>query len=246
MPCIDAITPSWPKRGMSTALRCCACSTRQRRSFLAGFALKAPRRCSASRGWRGRRSRGRRAGSRWRSRAAPSPRSSATGRGVEPGAVRLVGVRLEQPRAARAERAVDLPLDRADGEMPVAVVDRPVLRELRRLRLRCPPRTITQSRTPILPSSTIFFIRSMVANDDPASWNVVMPFDSASCGRELQRPCALAARSAGVGAPARGSEPCRGLAQSPVGSPSASFRISPPAGVGRRPGDARELPSPSR
>ena len=38
-------------------------------------------------------------------------------RGVEAGAVRLVGVRLEQPRAARAERAVDLPLDRADGEV---------------------------------------------------------------------------------------------------------------------------------
>ena len=37
MPCIDAITPSWPKRGMSAALRCCACSMRHRRSFSAGW-----------------------------------------------------------------------------------------------------------------------------------------------------------------------------------------------------------------
>ena len=57
---------------------------------------------------------------------------SANVRRVQAGAVGLVGVGLEQPRAARAERAIDLPLDRADGEVAVAVVDDPVLRELRR------------------------------------------------------------------------------------------------------------------
>ena len=40
MPCIDAITPSCPKRGMSAALRCCACSMRQRRSFASGLRLE--------------------------------------------------------------------------------------------------------------------------------------------------------------------------------------------------------------
>ena len=81
----------------------------------------------------------------------------------------LSAVRLEQPRAARAERAVDLPLDGPDGEVPVAVVDRPVLREPSARRCSLPSRTITHSRTPILPSSIIFFIRSMVAKDEPAS-----------------------------------------------------------------------------
>ena len=40
MPCIAAITPSCPKRGISAALMCWACSMRQRRSFLSGCALK--------------------------------------------------------------------------------------------------------------------------------------------------------------------------------------------------------------
>src|ERR1035437_3247713 len=41
MPCMAAMTPSCPKRGISAALRCWACSMRQRRSFLSGWALKA-------------------------------------------------------------------------------------------------------------------------------------------------------------------------------------------------------------
>ena len=34
--CIEAITPSLPKRGMSAGSRCCACSIRHRRSRLSG------------------------------------------------------------------------------------------------------------------------------------------------------------------------------------------------------------------
>ncbi len=56
-------------------------------------------------------------------------------RRVEAGAVGLVGVGLEQPRAARPERAVDLTLDGANGQVARAVVDHPVLREPRRFRL---------------------------------------------------------------------------------------------------------------
>ena len=54
---------------------------------------------------------------------------------LEPLRLRLVRVRRQQPGAARAERAVDRLLDRADGEVAVAVADHLVLRELRRDRL---------------------------------------------------------------------------------------------------------------
>ena len=49
---------------------------------------------------------------------------------IPAGVARLVGVGLEQPRAARAERAVDGLLDRADSEEAVAVIDRLVLGEV--------------------------------------------------------------------------------------------------------------------
>src|ERR671929_2040463 len=49
----------------------------------------------------------------------------------EPGARRQVGVRLEEPRAVRTERAVDLALDRADGEEVVRVTDHPIRVEAR-------------------------------------------------------------------------------------------------------------------
>ena len=41
--------------------------------------------------------------------------------GIQARCVGLVGVRFQQPRAARTERAIDLPLDRAHGEE----IDRP-------------------------------------------------------------------------------------------------------------------------
>jgi len=40
--------------------------------------------------------------------------------GVQAGGVGLIGVRGEEPRAARAERAINLALDAADGEEVVA------------------------------------------------------------------------------------------------------------------------------
>jgi hypothetical protein len=47
--------------------------------------------------------------------------------GVQAGALGLVAVRLEQPRSARTERTIDLPLDRAHGQVTLSVVDGPIL-----------------------------------------------------------------------------------------------------------------------
>ena len=52
--------------------------------------------------------------------------------GVQAAALRLVGVRLEQPRAARPQRAIHLPLDGADGEIIPARSDGAVAVEVRR------------------------------------------------------------------------------------------------------------------
>ena len=52
--------------------------------------------------------------------------------GVHPARRRQIGVRLEHPRAARSERAVDRALDRAHGEPLVAVVDDAVFRHVGR------------------------------------------------------------------------------------------------------------------
>ena len=105
-----------------------------------------------------------------RSRAAPSCGCRRPVVGVQPGAVRLVAVRLEQPRAARAERAVDRALDareRSDGRC----------RSRSSGTARAWPRAARWPRAPSprgarrsLPSSTSFFIRSIVANGEPASW----------------------------------------------------------------------------
>ena len=62
-------------------------------------------------------------------------------------------------------------------------------------------RTITHKRIPMLPSSTIFFIMSMVASGDPASSKVVIPFDNDSCAassRTLRR-CASASAPVRLG-----------------------------------------------
>jgi hypothetical protein len=100
-------------------------------------------------------------------------------------------------------------------------------------------RTITHRRTPIVPSSIIAFMRSIVASGEPASSNVVIPFDSTSFDASSSSCRARASRSSGVGAgsPApRLTSPCARSRISPVASPFASRRISPPGGasVGRR------------
>ena len=114
---------------MSAALRCCACSTRQRVSFFAGFALNAASKMFERFAVGAIADRVHAQLVVVQHREACRLLDRGDGRGVEPAALRLVGIRLEQPRAARAERAVDRALDRADGEMPLAVVDHPVLRE---------------------------------------------------------------------------------------------------------------------
>ena len=53
------------------------------------------------------------------------------GRGVETGAPRFIGVRREKPCAARTESPIHVGLDRAYGQMSIAVVDHSVPGELR-------------------------------------------------------------------------------------------------------------------
>ena len=73
----------------------------------------------------------------------------------------------------------------------------------------------------------------MVANDEPASWNVVMPFDSDFLRRQLEHLRARAPRLASASARRHALiEPGRRLAQQPGRIAAASFRISPPAGFG--------------
>ena len=102
IPCIAAITPSLPKRGMSAALRCCACSMRHRRSFLLGMRLERlfedVQRLAVGA-----------VADRVHAELVPVLDGELRGLAdiggivrVQAAAVRLIGVRLEQPRAARA------------------------------------------------------------------------------------------------------------------------------------------------
>ena len=127
---------------------------------------------------------------------------------------------------------------------PPAVVDHPVLRHVLRRARALPTRSMIHRRMWILPSSTIAFIRSTSAKDDPASWNEVMPFESTSFDGELED--LPRARAALFGASA--SRRCRCWIRrdavsrnSPVGLPVASLRKSPPGGFAVLPRDAGQL-----
>ena len=193
MPCIDAMTPSVPKRGMSCALRCCACSTRQRTFFLSGIgvegALEDVERLAVG-------AVADRVHAQLVAVLHREPRGLLDVRDrssvFRPELIGLVGVGLEQPRAARSERAVDLLLDRAHREVAVAVADHPVLRELRPDDVVGLPDHHPQPDAELVlrrPSSSS---RRSCASGEPASSNVVMPFDSASSIGELEQPCACA------------------------------------------------------
>ena len=94
-------------------------------------------------------------------------------------------------------------------------------------------RSMIQSRTFILPSSIIAFMRSTVANDEPASWNDVMPLATTSADASSSTLRSRARSSSGV----RGGSPApRRISRDavsrkrPVGLPFASLMKSPPAG----------------
>ena len=88
-----------------------------------------------------------------------------------------IGVRRQQPGAARAERAIHIALDGANGEVIVREADDAVLANFRG-KLRCRARGASPTAAArARPPSSIFFMRSMVANGEPASSNVVMPFE---------------------------------------------------------------------
>ena len=161
-------------------------------------------------------------------------------RRVVPGRVGLVGVGLEQPGAARAERAVDRVLDRADGEKAVCRSRSSGTWPCSAASAALPTRSMIQRRLWILPSSTIAFIRSTSANDDPASWNDVTPFDTTSFDASSRICRARARRSSAVGfspVPVRIKREAVSR-NSPVGLPPASLRKSPPAGFARLAGHA--------
>ena len=132
---MDAMTPSLPNRGMSAGFRCCACSTRHRKSFLSVLALKASSKMF-------KRLAVRAIANRMDAQLVAVLDGQLRGfpdfldaRRVVAGVARLVGIRLEQPRAPRAERAVDRFLDAANRQEALAVVNGPVLREVGSQRL---------------------------------------------------------------------------------------------------------------
>ena len=119
-----------------------------------------------------------------------------------------IRVRLQHPGAARSERAVDLALDAAHREALVAVVDTRSF-GMSMASLSGVSRSIIQTRSGSLPSSTTFSINAIVSGGDPASFTVVNPLESASRDASSITLRASASFSAGVrlraiGAPARG------------------------------------------
>ena len=182
------MTPSLPNRGMSAAFKCCACSIRQRSGL--PFFVRMPRERLLEDVQR-------------LAVAAVADRVDrqlvvvlmhAAPPCVEcrraisvfmPLVRREIGVRLEHPRAARPERAVDRALDAADGESLVAVVDR---RGISACRPRaCPASRAASSRRAAAaclrrpPSSS----RSIVGGGDPASAHRRQPFRERFARREL-------------------------------------------------------------
>ena len=135
--CIEAMTCSAANRGISAASRICACSLRIRRSRGAGhLALHALERVhhdavgAIADGMNAGLESGLGGGQRLRVDLL-GRRRQQSGRG------RLVGVRLQQRGAARAERTVRLDLDGAHRQVMIGVVgDRALLKEGRERRQR--------------------------------------------------------------------------------------------------------------
>ena len=73
------------------------------------------------------------------------------------------------------------------------------------------------------------FIKSMVANDEPASWKLVIPFERTSRSASSRTLRARARRSSGEPG-VWWINPSAVSRSRPVGSPFASFSTSPPAG----------------
>ena len=97
-------------------------------------------------------------------------------------------------------------------------------------------RTITYIRSGSLPSSASLLKPSIVAKLEPASWNVVTPFESASspasCTILRKRFSSSAFEGLGNFAVAARMRPCACSRRRPVGSPVESLTISPPSGLG--------------
>ena len=155
-------------------------------------------------------------------------------RRVQPGAVRLVGVRLEQPGAARAERAVDLILDRAHGQ-PVVAVSNDLAASSRgpaRRRRPCAPSSTAGRASGPRRSSRLMRVDDLErrpgvlkAGDALRHHFLIRQFEHAPGPR-----FGLLGRRRGSPAPRRTSAATPSRAGARSDCRCASFRISPPVG----------------
>ena len=176
-----------------------------------------------------------------------------TGSMHEPGAARQVGVGLEQPRAVRAQRAVDLPLDRAHRQIVVAVADRAVARRAarssapfvgrRRHHDPQPHRQLALARPSALDTEVdrrearagVLEARDALGAAPPRRRARPAGAARARLGRRSRRPRSSSARVDQASAPSR--------AAGRSARPPASRTISPPGGSARRRVDARRARS---
>ena len=230
-PCIAAITPSWPKRGMSAAFRCCACSTRQRRSLPSRCSLNVSSKMFEHFAVGAVADRvdaqliavlDARASARL---ADVGDRSSCSGR-CSPG-LSAYGSSSHAPREPSAP-SIGV-LDRAHRQHVVAVAD---VRYCARFAASASLLIAQHHPQPdvILPSSIICFTRSTSAKLEPASWNDVMPFDSTPRRRQLED--ATRARGGFGGRRSR-------LAGAGANQPRGAFRAAARSACRSRPSESR-------
>ena len=225
--CMEGITSSALKRGTSASASTCACSTRKRCCGAAARRRTPSRSRRARSGWRRRRWRGWPPGSRGRTAALQQLREGLAVHREQAAGGGLVGVGLQQQRAARAQRAVGHHLDRAHGEAAVAQADlglqgsprapgtRPARAASRRPGWACAPRPAAPCRAGSVSSVT------------PASCTEVSPASAAATRPAVQPPLAHLARRR---RDARGHQPLAASTRTPVGAPAASRRMRPPSG----------------
>ena len=193
MPCIDAMTPSWPNRGMSAALMCCACSIRQRSClpFFSGCRLNVSSKMFSDFAVAAVADRvDRTPGSRCCIASSAVRRMSSSVSVFIP----LVVGRSAYGSSIQAPRDPSAPsigaLDGAHREPLVAVVDDAIFRHVgRELVGRFAQHHPDAHRQLAFVDHLLHHARSS-AGGDPASLTVVSPFDSALARRELDDPCA--------------------------------------------------------
>ncbi len=239
MPCIDAITPRRANRGTSAGWRCCACSMRQRR--FGGIAVARERLLVDVEHL----AVGAIADGVHRELVAVAHRELGPAADLldrlehEAAAARQVGVGLEQPGAVRAERAVDLTLDRAHHQVVVGPGGRAVGGEppievsgasrSRRTHHHVEPH---RQRALVLESAQEVDGREARARVLEAGDAVAQRLLAGEAHLEAQLAIDLRRRCAPIALARarRPPDPARSRAGDPVSSPAASRTSSPPGG----------------